>query len=222
MKEAMMRLAAGDLGRSDALLSGTPPSDLSKAIPGEWLGLRALIRAPSRPPKDVQVDIDAARESLPYIDARDFAELASVILELRDGAPGAVKSSADSVARVLSTGHRDAVVHAVRAFPPMIRAIIDADPTLEDELTQLLASSRDVALGRATGLKMPREKRQQDDLSPRERDVYELIRAGRTNPEIAAALFISNSTVKVHVRHIYEKLGVHSRAEAAAIGREGS
>jgi DNA-binding NarL/FixJ family response regulator len=69
---------------------------------------------------------------------------------------------------------------------------------------------------------MPREQRQRDGLSPRERDVYELIREGRTNPEIAATLFISNSTVKVHVRHIYEKLGVHSRAEAAAVERDGN
>src|SRR5262249_4670095 len=70
LKEAMLRLATGDLSRAEAVLSGQPPRDLSKAIPGEWLGLRALIRAPSHQPSQVQADIDAARESLPFIDAR--------------------------------------------------------------------------------------------------------------------------------------------------------
>jgi DNA-binding NarL/FixJ family response regulator len=38
---------------------------------------------------------------------------------------------------------------------------------------------------------------------------------GRSNRDIARTLFISESTTKVHVRHIYEKLGVHTRAELA-------
>jgi DNA-binding CsgD family transcriptional regulator len=83
-------------------------------------------------------------------------------------------------------------------------------------MTELLASSRDIAIGRAAGLAMPREFRRGDDLSPREREIHELITQGRSNVEIAQTLFISGSTVKVHVRHIFEKLGVRSRAEAAA------
>ncbi len=39
---------------------------------------------------------------------------------------------------------------------------------------------------------------------------------GMRNKEIAAALFVAESTVKVHVRHILEKLGVHSRSAAVA------
>jgi DNA-binding NarL/FixJ family response regulator len=61
---------------------------------------------------------------------------------------------------------------------------------------------------------MPRAARARERLSNRERDVFELIAQGRTNREIAKTLFISESTTKVHVHHILEKLGVRSRTEA--------
>jgi DNA-binding CsgD family transcriptional regulator len=80
----------------------------------------------------------------------------------------------------------------------------------------LFSISHDISLGRHAGLDMPREFRRSEGLSPREREVHELLAQGRTNREIAKALFISESTTKVHVRHVFEKLGVHTRAEAAA------
>ena len=53
-------------------------------------------------------------------------------------------------------------------------------------------------------------------LSPREREVLGLIAGGFRNRQISEALFIADSTTKVHVRHILEKLGVRTRAEAVA------
>ncbi|MBA2278045.1 MAG: AAA family ATPase [Chloroflexia bacterium] len=53
-------------------------------------------------------------------------------------------------------------------------------------------------------------------LTPRELDVLRLLADGKTDAEIAAALFISRRTAATHVRHIYDKLEVTSRAAAAA------
>ena len=54
-------------------------------------------------------------------------------------------------------------------------------------------------------------------LSPRETEVFELLSQGLTNKEIARTLVVSESTAKVHVRHILEKLGVKTRTAAAAL-----
>ena len=56
-----------------------------------------------------------------------------------------------------------------------------------------------------------------DVLSQRERDVAELICLGYANKDIATMLFISDHTVKDHVKSIYRKTNVHSRLELAAL-----
>jgi DNA-binding NarL/FixJ family response regulator len=59
----------------------------------------------------------------------------------------------------------------------------------------------------------------QDDtrgLTMREMEVLALMRADKTNKEIASALDISEGTVKIHVHHILSKLGVDSRTRATA------
>ena len=58
----------------------------------------------------------------------------------------------------------------------------------------------------------------QPPLSRREIEVLERIAAGNRNIDIAATLFISEETVKGHIKHIMEKLGANDRTEAVAIG----
>jgi DNA-binding CsgD family transcriptional regulator len=53
-------------------------------------------------------------------------------------------------------------------------------------------------------------------LTPTELQVAQHVAAGQSNPQIAAALFMSRATVKTHLAHIFPKLGVTSRAELAA------
>ena len=54
-------------------------------------------------------------------------------------------------------------------------------------------------------------------LSPRQREVLQLLSLGMDNDQIAERLYISRNTVKFHVRTIYGRLGVHNRVEAARV-----
>jgi DNA-binding CsgD family transcriptional regulator len=56
-----------------------------------------------------------------------------------------------------------------------------------------------------------------DELTPAEQRVAELVAAGRTNKEVASALFLTDRTVEGHLTNIYRKLGIRSRAELARI-----
>jgi two-component system, NarL family, nitrate/nitrite response regulator NarL len=73
----------------------------------------------------------------------------------------------------------------------------------------------DVAAGLVSEIRL----RKQDDtpaLTPREQEILHLIAGGKSLPEIAKELFLGLTTVKTHVQHLYEKLGVSDRAAAVA------
>lgn len=57
-------------------------------------------------------------------------------------------------------------------------------------------------------------------LTEREREVLRLLDTGASNREIAKALFVTEATVKTHLVHVFDKLGVDSRARAVAVSRE--
>ena len=124
----------------------------------------------------------------------------------------------ESFALALRTGHRDAIVTGCRAYPAIVKEL-SRQTLFREALRSIFCDSDDGTLANAAGLEIPRAARRSGDLSPRELEVYELIVQGRTNREIAQALFIAESTTKVHVRHIFEKLGARSRVDAVRAWR---
>jgi DNA-binding NarL/FixJ family response regulator len=63
-----------------------------------------------------------------------------------------------------------------------------------------------------------READGSESLTTREREIADLVAAGRTNREVAEQLVLSPKTIEAHLRNIYAKLGVRSRVELARRG----
>ena len=101
----------------------------------------------------------------------------------------------------------------------------------DDPPEQLIAAVRTVAAGDAllspavtrrvidqfTRVPLPAPPREFDELTEREREIFVLIADGLSNAEIGARLFISDTTVKTHITHIFQKLGLRDRVQAVVL-----
>jgi ATP/maltotriose-dependent transcriptional regulator MalT len=116
----------------------------------------------------------------------------------------------------LDVGNLDAFVAAYRAHPQLLTTIA-ANKVWERDVRRIVERAMDARLASKVGISVRRRDVRSacDSLSAREREILDLVVQGATNREMATALFIEQTTVKVHLRHIYEKLGVRSRTEAA-------
>jgi DNA-binding NarL/FixJ family response regulator len=79
------------------------------------------------------------------------------------------------------------------------------DPAVTGRVLATYRSAAPPRAGRDAGL---------DALTSREREVLALIGQGKTNGEIAAALVVSEGTVKTHINHLFTKLQLRDRASA--------
>jgi DNA-binding CsgD family transcriptional regulator len=88
-----------------------------------------------------------------------------------------------------------------------------------------LAGPRDVAASASTPADRgddpapPRPVDAGADLSPREREILDLLAQGLSNKELARSLSVSENTVKTHLANLYAKLGVGRRTQALAVAQ---
>ena len=113
-----------------------------------------------------------------------------------------------------STGAVDLLVTSYRSTPELLAVLLRAS-TERERLAALIRAAADEDLADAVGQPVYSGEDPRRRLSRREREVYELLADGLTNRQIAKLLFIQESTVKVHVHHIYDKLGTRSRTALA-------
>ena len=216
IQRARLHASVGDLGRALDVLALGPVPNASRALHGEFLGWRALLHSAAGEfdlALDLATDAQAASRGLHVTALLSVAKAVAAL-----GGVGA-DSAEPYIAAAISTGVWDPILIAVRAVPELGREIARQRATA-DWLRRILVQSSDVSIAALVGLKVPRSAKPRQKLSPRESEVHELLANGLTNEEIARSLYISVSTTKVHVKHIYEKLGVRSRLEAARALRD--
>jgi ATP/maltotriose-dependent transcriptional regulator MalT len=212
LQEVRLRIASGDLEHASVLSQRKLPDSLGQAMRGELLAHGGLVLAGLGEIARAEESFRSASEYEGYVDSACLCNLGRAILGLQQGDRDAEAMCVSVLMWIYKEGHLNAIATAARAYPDLVRAGTTSNACAL-VLTEVLSSSADIDIGRQAGLQMPRELRRSERLSTREREVYELIVQGRSNKEIASTLFISESTAKVHVRHIFEKRGVHSRTE---------
>jgi len=196
---------------------------------------QAMVRAGFRTLLANEEDIEVAAEAGNGLEAVDKAarfDPTVVLMDIRmpelDGLQATRRIiAADPAARVLilTTFELDEYVYEA------LRAGASGFVLKDDPPEQLIAAVRTVAAGDALlspavtrrvirqFTRKPRAEppRGVDELTARERDIFRLIAEGLSNPEIAQRLYISETTVKTHVTHVFQKLDVRDRVQAVVL-----
>ena len=86
-----------------------------------------------------------------------------------------------------------------------------------DEPLRIDVGGRALVVELVDGALLLEEQQHLPRLTPREREILDLVAEGRTNAEIAERLWVSPLTVRKHLENVYAKLGVHTRTAAAAL-----
>ncbi len=202
---------------------------------------QALVRTGFRMILEAEPDLTIVGEAADGRAAVDQARALSpdvVLMDLRmpgmDGvqATAAItRSGTPAKVLVLTTFDLDEyVVEALRAgasgfllkdLPPedlvdAIRTVAAGDAVIAPRVTRRLLDRFADRLPAAT----PKQTSAVGSLTPRERDTLSLLAAGRSNAEIAAELFVSETTVKTHVGAVLSKLGLRDRVQAVVFAYE--
>ena len=126
------------------------------------------------------------------------------------GPPVLILTTYDTQSDIVSAVEAGALGYLLKDAP---------EQALHDAVLATAAGKRTLA-PEVAALLAERITRPEVALSGRELEILEALATGKSNKELAQRLFISEATVKTHLIHIYQKLGVDTRTAAVTVSRE--
>ena len=187
-------------------------------------GLRAVIE--NEPDMRVIVELATAEDLVARVRRGETADVLLVDLQFGPGRLG----GADATRQIVAAGGPPVLILTTYGSDSDILSAIEAGAAgylLKDAPTDELAAAIRASASGATALGpaiqarlLNRLRHPSVSLTRRELEVLSLVALGRSNDAIARELFLSRATVKSHLAHTYDKLGVQSRTEATATARE--
>ncbi|MBP2364414.1 response regulator [Pseudonocardia parietis] len=187
-------------------------------------GIRAVVE--TEPDMHVVRECATTDELVSWITTGGHADVVLLDLRFGDAQRGGVDATRDLVAAegppilILTTYDTDGDILAAIEAGATGYLLKDA-PT--DELTAAIraAAAGETTLGPSIQQRLlTRLRRPDTSLTLREVDVLRLVGDGRSNDAIAGELSLSRATVKSHLAHVYNKLGVQSRTAALSVARQ--
>lgn len=218
---ARVPLQRGDPQGALETLMPAQSRQVGSGMEGELRSIRAVILASMGENVDAQNEVEASEGLSLHLEARCLRSYATAMVHLREGSQDDANAALTAaVAESVSTGNADSFVTAYRTVPDLLPLIATATIRLDEFLLRPLINY-DLSLAAKAGLASKVHRvTTSNGLTEREREVLALLRKGLSNRQIAQTLWITESTAKVHVRHIFDKLGVRTRT-AAALFDEG-
>ena len=214
LTRARLLISEGQPEAAINLLTDTPPRFPFEGERAEWFATLALAFACTGDASALRL-AEEAEASSAAVEVQTLVPLARAVLAVRNRSWGAAEAARTAFERVLELGTVDPFVAAYRGCPDLL-LMISQEERFRQDLITILANGHERSLAKLSGITLsPRRQPRHSVLSLREREVLGLIAQGLTNREIAKTIFVTESTAKVHVRHILKKLGVRTRTEAA-------
>jgi DNA-binding NarL/FixJ family response regulator len=193
------------------------PPDLSDSLPGMrgevWASRGLALACLGRVDEAMQLAAESA-VSTRAVESRLLVHCVDAVTALKTRDARLTDAIRQLVTVAFEAGAVDFVVTSYRASPDLLAALM-RDPQTAERTGYILTRSADHDLASSLGIDALAAVDPVSTLSSREREVYELLCSGLTNAAIAKQLFISHATVKVHVHHVFDKLGIRSRTALA-------
>ena len=185
---------------------------ITQGMLGEVHATRAVALACLDDSEALVVAADA-RECTRSLETRVLCAMADAIYASSRNEPNLVSLLEKAFRVAAECNVWDLFVCGYRAHPEVLLPLRTSKERLP-VLRRVMERAQDTDLAKKLGLL--ERLRGETLLSPRENEIHGLVALGLTNKQIAERLVISESTAKLHVHHIFEKLGVRSRIAAAA------
>lgn len=192
------------------------PPDLSvslNAMRGEVIASRGLAIASVGRLEEARLLGDEALATTGAVEARVLATAIFAVCAVNGRTRGMLDAIELMVNTAFEAGAVDLVVAAYRGNPDLLMTLLSS-VSARDRTLYIVARAGDESLAQALG-STDSAIEVVKSLSRREREVYELVCEGLSNNEIAGRLFISETTVKAHVHHVFDKVGIRSRTALA-------
>jgi LuxR family transcriptional regulator, maltose regulon positive regulatory protein len=190
------------------------PPEVREPLPAaeaEVTSTRALALAAAGRTQEARRLVDRARGLSHAVEPAVLISAVDAICALHEHDSDAIERVAELESVAFTRGALDILVTAYRASPELLTVLLRTRSEDEERLSRLIRRVHDVDVAELVGFEVPATGDRRRTLSPRERDVYDLLVQDLKNREIAKLLFIEESTVKAHTHRIYDKLGVRSR-----------